>query len=53
MNKEQGEKIDMDYGESPQSMKDRYMDMYDDVYAEVVATSRFDENVDLSTTYLG
>ena len=34
-------------------MKDRYMDMYDEVYAEVVATSRFDENVDLSTTYLG
>ena len=52
-NKEQGEKIDMDYGESPQSMKDRYMDMFDGVYAEVVATSRFDENVDLSTTYLG
>ena len=34
-------------------MKDRYMDMYDEVYAEVVATNRFDENVDLSTTYLG
>ena len=53
MNKEQGEKIDMDYGESPQNMKDRYMDMFDGVYAEVVVTSRFDENVDLSTTYLG
>ena len=29
------------------------MDVYDDIYAEVVMTSRFDENVDLSTTYLG
>ena len=29
------------------------MDIYDKVYAEVVTTSRFDENVDLSTTYLG
>ena len=29
------------------------MDVYDDIYAEVVTTSRFDENVDLSTTYLG
>ena len=29
------------------------MDVYDDVYAEVVTTSRFDENVDLSMTYLG
>ena len=29
------------------------MDVYDDMYAEVVTTSRFDENVDLSMTYLG
>ena len=29
------------------------MDVYEDVYAEVVTTNRFDENVDLSTTYLG
>ena len=29
------------------------MDMYDDIYAEVVMKSKFDENVDLSTTYLG
>ena len=34
-------------------MKSRYMDVYDEIYAEVVMTSRFDENVDLSTTYLG
>ena len=53
MNKEQGEKVDIDFGENPRIMKDRYMDMYDEVYAEVVATSRFDENVDLSMTYLG
>ena len=53
MNKEGGEKIDIDFGESPEVMKDRYMDMYDEVYAEVVTTSRFYENVDLSTTYLG
>ena len=33
-------------------MKNRYMDVYDNIYAEVVMTSRFDENVDLSTTYL-
>ena len=53
MNKEGGEKIDIDFRESPEVMKDRYMDMYDDVYAEMVTTSRFDENVDLSTAYLG
>ena len=53
MNKEGGERIDIDFGESPEVMKSRYMDVYDNVYAEVVTTSRFDENVDLSTTYLG
>ena len=53
MGKEGGEKLEMDFGESPEIMKSKYMDVYDDVYAEVVMTSRFDENVDLSTTYLG
>ena len=53
MNKEGGEKIDINFGESLEIMKSRYMDVYDNIYAEVVMTSRFDENVDLSTTYLG
>ena len=34
-------------------MYNKYMDVYDEIYAEVVMTSKFDENVDLSTTYLG
>ena len=53
MGKEGGEWLDIDFGESPEFMKSRYMDVYDDIYAEVVTTSRFDENVDLSMTYLG
>ena len=52
MGKEGGEKIGMDFRESLEIMKSRYMDVYDNIYAEVVATSRFDENVDLSMTYL-
>ena len=52
MNKEGGKRIDIDFGESLEVMRCRYMDIYDKVYAEVV-TSRFDENMDLSTTYLG
>ena len=43
----------MHFGESPEIMKSKYMDVYDNIYVEVVATSRFDENVDLSMTYLG
>ena len=53
INKEGGERIDMDFGESLEVMKNRYIDIYDKVFAEVVTTSRFDENADLSTTYLG
>ena len=53
MGKEGGERLDIDLGESPEIMRSRYMDVYDDIYAEVVMTSRFDENVDLSTASLG
>ena len=53
MGKEGGEWLNIDFGESPEIMRSRYMDVYDEIYAEVVMTSRFDENVDLSTTYLG
>ena len=53
MGKEGGERLDIDFGESLEIMKNRYMDVYDNIYAEVVMSSRFDENVDLSTNYLG
>ena len=53
MGKEERQKMDIDYGESPNIFKDKYMDVYEDVFAEVVKTNRFDENVDLSTMYLG
>ena len=53
MGKEEGEKLEIDFGKSLEIMNSRYMDVYCDVYAEVNMTSRFDENVDLSTTYLG
>ena len=53
MGKEGGEWLNIDFGKSLQIMRNRYMDVYDEIYAEVVMTSRFDENVDLSTTYLG
>ena len=53
MGKERGGRIEIDFRESPEVMKSRYMDVYDNIYAEVVMTSRFDVNVDLSTTYLG
>ena len=52
MRKEEGQ-ISIDFGESPDVLKAKCMDVYEDVFAEVVTTNGFDENVDLSTTYLG
>ena len=43
----------MTLGESPEILRDKYMDVYEEIYAEVVVMSKFGENVDLSTTYLG
>ena len=53
MGKEEGQMMNIDFGESPDVLKAKYMDVYEDVFAEVVTTNRFDENVNLSTTYLG
>ena len=49
MGKEEGQMMNIDFGESPDVLKAKYMD----VFTEVVTTNRFDENVNLSTTYLG
>ena len=53
MGKEEGQMMNIDFGESPDVLKAKYMDVYEDVFAEVVTTYRFDENVNLSTTHLG
>ena len=53
MGKEEGEQLNIDLRESPEILRDKYMDVHEEIYAEVVMTSKFDKNVDLSTTYLG
>ena len=45
--------LDVDFGLYPDITKARYLDIYEDVYAEMVYASKFDENSDLSTIYLG
>ena len=42
MGKEGGEKLEIDFGESLEIMRNRYMDVYEYIYAEVVTKSRFD-----------
>ena len=41
------------FGGSPHKLKSEHLDVYEGVYAEIVSSDRFDEDTDLSTTYLG
>ena len=42
-----------DFGLYPDVTKARYLDIYEDIYTEMVYSSKFDKNSDLSTMYLG
>ena len=53
LKEEQGSSLNIDFSINADSLKMKYLDLYDDVYADMVYTNRFDENSDLSTTYLG
>ena len=46
-------KTSIDFSGVSEKVKSEYLDVYDGVYAEVINTNRFDEDTDLSTTYLG
>ena len=45
--------LDTDFGINPETLKTNYLDLYENVYAEMIYTNRFDKNSDLSTTHLG
>ena len=45
--------LELDFGATPDKLKGEYLDMYERIQSEVIGTTRFDENSDLSTTYLG
>ena len=42
--------MDVDFGLYPDITKARYLDVYDDIYAEMVYASKFVENSDLRNT---
>ena len=46
-------KLDVDFGRRPEKLKSEYLEVYQGAYAEIVSTNQFDEDADLSTTYLG
>ena len=53
MKGEESKMLDIDFGINPETLKSNYLDMYEGIHAEMIYTNRFDENSDLSMTYLG
>ena len=45
--------VDIDFGPTLDVLKEEYLDIYKGIQSEIVNTTRFHENSDLSTTYLG
>ena len=51
--KEEKEFMELDFGSMPHKLHEEYLDVYENFQSEIVNTTRFDENSDLSMTYLG
>ena len=51
--KEEKEPVELDFGNMPLTLCDKYLDVYEEIQSEIVNTTRFNEHSDLSTTYLG
>ena len=45
--------MELDFGVMPKILQEEYLDVCEEIQSEIVSTTRFDENSDLSTTYLG
>ena len=45
--------LELEFGDTPKILKEEYLDVYDRIQSEILSTTRFDENADLSPTYLG
>ena len=53
LKEEERKTLDIDFGLYPDITKARYLDVCEDVYAGIVYANKFNENLDLSMTYLG
>ena len=50
---EERDTLELDFGQTPDILREEYLDMYEGIQSEILNTTRFDENIYLSTTYLG
>ena len=53
MKGEEREISDIDFRMYPDILRSKYLDVYEGIYAEMVYTNKFNENLDISTAYLG
>ena len=44
---------EVDFGKDPQNLQNEYLDVYKGIQSDIVSSNQFDENSDISTTYLG
>ena len=44
---------EVDFGRDPQNLQDEYLDVYKGIQLDIASSNRFDENSDISMTYLG
>ena len=44
---------ELDFGVTQQKLQEEYMDIYEGIHSDIVSSNRFDENSNISTTYLG
>ena len=51
--KEEKEPVELDFGSMPLKLCEEYLDVYGGIQSEIINTMRFNENSDLSMTYLG
>lgn len=47
------DRIEVDFGPTLDILKEEYLSVYEGIQSEIVNTTWFNENSDLSTTYLG
>ena len=43
--------LDLDFGDIPEKLKREYLDVYEGIQSEILSTTRFYQNSDLSTIY--
>ena len=52
LNNEQTIRTNLNFGNSPENLKADCLDVYEGIYMEVITTDKFDEDTEISTTYL-